>query len=385
IQFNRIEVPTSSFSADFREVQKLDITTQEKVAVRLLSTDKLYSDTRYLHMISVGKILQEGARAQRQLRTDFDNQFSGSASNIQGKKLAELREFVTRMSNQNAKTQTLSTHLELAFFIKQELTSMYDMYLSNQLSMLFSPTLQDGLHHTDERIALKDNIFCILRYLSIITQSLGTQLKRKDYDLIKKDLIQTYGLQYLVLIHALEQVGILVVPDIGKSTSSIKTNETNFERLKREFNLLQDEQTINVIDPQDIFYIYYQYAPISIRLIEKIVFPTAINIQDTMNILPGITFIDTQQVPMELKRQRHGSTTSISSLNKPNKQQIQQQQQATESRVTLVVFIGGVTYGEIAALRFLADQNHDFIIATTHFINGTNLMKSLLDVPILPL
>ena len=50
-----------------------------------------------------------------------------------------------------------------------------------------------------------------------------------------------------------------------------------------------------------------------------------------------------------------------------------------------MVFIGGITYGEIAALRFLADQNHDFIIATTHFINGTSLMKSLLEVPILPL
>ena len=66
-------------------------------------------------MITVGKLLQEGARAQKQLRTDYDNQFSGPTSNIHGKKLAELREFVTRMSNQNAKTQTLSTHLELAY------------------------------------------------------------------------------------------------------------------------------------------------------------------------------------------------------------------------------------------------------------------------------
>ena len=38
-----------------------------------------------------------------------------------------------------------------------------------------------------------------------------------------------------------------------------------------------------------------------------------------MNILPGATFIDTQQVPMELKRHRHGSSTSLSSLNKSNK------------------------------------------------------------------
>lgn len=339
-------------------------------------------------MIAVGKILQEGARAQRQLRTDFDANFSGSSTNIQGRKLAELREFVTRMSSQNAKTQTLSTHLELAYCVKQELTANFDMYLSNQLAVLFSPNLQDALRHIDERIAWKDDIFCILRYLSIITHSLGSQLKRKDYDLIKRDLIQTFGLQYLVLIHALEQVGILLVPDVNRSSASIKTNESYFERLKREFNLLQDDATINLVDPQDIYYIYFQYAPLSVRLIEKIVFPTTGNIQDTMSLLTGVTFIDTQQVPMELKRHRHGSTTSINSLSKTNKQQIQQQQQQqqrSESKVTLVVFVGGVTYGEIAALRYLADQNNDFIIATTHFINGKSLMKSLLDVSILPL
>jgi len=378
IQFNRIEVPTASFSSDFREVQKID-ETKDKIAIRLLTTDQLYSDTRYLHMIPVGRTLQEGARAQKQLRTDFDTQFSGSSSGLQGKKLAELREFVTRMSNQNAKTQTLSTHLELAFCIKQESTAAFDMYLSNQLSILFSPVTQDAIRQIDERIAWKDNIFCILRYLSIVTHSLGSQLKRKDYDLIKKDIIQTFGLQYLVLIHALEQVGLIYLNDSNKN---IKTNETYFERLKREFNLLQEDQ-VNIMDPQDIYYIYYQYAPMSIRLIEKIVFQTTNNIQDTMNILSGTTFIDTQQVPMELKRHRRGSTTSINSLNRSNKHQ--NQQQNTESKVTLVVFIGGITYGEIAALRFLADQNHDFIIATTHFINGTNLMKSLLEVPILPI
>ncbi|CAF5121835.1 unnamed protein product, partial [Rotaria magnacalcarata] len=255
----------------------------------------------------------------------------------------------------------------------------------------FSPILQDALRQIDERIAWKDNIFCILRYLAVITHALGTQLKRKDYDLIKRDIIQTFGLQYLVLIHALEQVGILLVPDTIKTASSLKTTETYFDRLKREFNLLQDDQTVSVTDPQDIHYIYYQYAPLCVRLIEKIVFQATNNIQDTMNILPGVSLIDTQQVPMELKRHRQGSTASISSLNKTTKpqgqlqQQQQQQQQSSESKVTLVVFIGGITYGEIAALRFLADQNHDFVIATTHFINGTNLMKSLVDVSALPL
>ena len=51
------------------------------------------------------------------------------------------------------------------------------MYLANQLSILFSPVLQDALKQIDERIAWKDNIFCILRYLSIVTHSLRYTIK----------------------------------------------------------------------------------------------------------------------------------------------------------------------------------------------------------------
>lgn len=51
-------------------------------------------------------------------------------------------------------------------------------------------------------------------------------------------------------------------------------------------------------------------------------------------------------------------------------------------RVMLVVFIGGVTFAEIAALRFLGarpEVNCTFVIATTKLINGTSLLESILD------
>ncbi len=47
-----------------------------------------------------------------------------------------------------------------------------------------------------------------------------------------------------------------------------------------------------------------------------------------------------------------------------------------------MVFIGGVTFAEIAALRFLGarpDVNCTFVIATTKLINGTSLLESILD------
>ncbi len=58
--------------------------------------------------------------------------------------------------------------------------------------------------------------------------------------------------------------------------------------------------------------------------------------------------------------------------------------QQGENRTTLVFFLGGVSYAEIAALRFLSqmeDSGMEYIIATTKLINGTTWIKSLMDRP----
>lgn len=56
--------------------------------------------------------------------------------------------------------------------------------------------------------------------------------------------------------------------------------------------------------------------------------------------------------------------------------------QQGENRTTLVFFLGGVTYAEIAALRFLSqmeDSGMEYIIATTKLINGTTWIKTLME------
>lgn len=48
----------------------------------------------------------------------------------------------------------------------------------------------------------------------------------------------------------------------------------------------------------------------------------------------------------------------------------------------LIFFLGGVTFAEIAALRFLSqleDGGTEYIIATTKLLNGTTWIKSLME------
>lgn len=71
----------------------------------------------------------------------------------------------------------------------------------------------------------------------------------------------------------------------------------------------------------------------------------------------------------------------------PTVEEFQGQPKVGGGGVTLVFFIGGVTFTEIAALKWLAKQGQqngeeniygDFIVGTTKLINGNSLLSSLL-------
>ena len=56
------------------------------------------------------------------------------------------------------------------------------------------------------------------------------------------------------------------------------------------------------------------------------------------------------------------------------------QDSATGTKKTLVLFIGGCTYAEISALRFLSqleESNTEYLVATTSMINGNNFISGL--------
>lgn len=59
--------------------------------------------------------------------------------------------------------------------------------------------------------------------------------------------------------------------------------------------------------------------------------------------------------------------------------------QRSGKKVTLLVFLGGCTFTEIAAVRFLAQQyeGREFLILTTHITNGSAMINSLVESPLL--
>ena len=55
---------------------------------------------------------------------------------------------------------------------------------------------------------------------------------------------------------------------------------------------------------------------------------------------------------------------------------------ASQQRTIVVVFIGGVTFAEIAGLRWLSARSNgsiNYVVATTKLVNGHTLLESFLD------
>ncbi|MED6272145.1 Vacuolar protein sorting-associated protein 33A, partial [Ilyodon furcidens] len=204
--------------------------------------------------------------------------------------------------------------------------------------------------YIEDCISQKDPLIKILRLVSM--QSVcNNGLKQKVLDYYKREILQTYGYEHILTLNNLEKVGLLK-PQTG--------SRNNYPTIRKTLKLWMEDA--NEQNPNDISYVYSGYAPLSIRLTQVLARPGWRSIEEVLKMLPGSHFEERQQLPSGLHKKR----------------------QQGENRTTLVFFLGGVTYAEIAALRFLSqmeDSGMEYIIATTKLINGTTWVKSLMDRP----
>lgn len=121
--------------------------------------------------------------------------------------------------------------------------------------------------------------------------------------------------------------------------------------------------------PRDISYVHTLYAPLSIRIVEQSLRPNGWQeLNDILSAVPGPTFEDYQTGGQSVGGRRGSFSSEISGSDAP--------------RVILVFFIGGCTFAEISALRFLAKQeenNVEFLVATTKLVNKHTFLDSFLE------
>jgi len=211
-------------------------------------------------------------------------------------------------------------------------------------------------------------------------------IKPKILESLKRDFLQVYGYNHLPLLIALEHLGLLV-----KQPTNIPHP---FPALRKALRLVVDDTDDTA--PNDISYVYSGYAPLSIRLVQCITQKNSVltgavpdadgkdgarkevpkahpivgwrGFEDVLGSIPGAT-VDVRQ--KDEQKRPHGGYCF--------RYQRRELIKAHGTTTTVVFFLGGCTYTEIAALRWMAEQTKGrrFLIATTGIITGSSVRTML--------
>lgn len=286
--------------------------------VELRSHDELYSKLRDCDIFAVPDLLKQSAK---NLQIEFED------CKRSGKTIHEMGKTVKRLQHHRLAAASQSNHLTIFEMLDEKMIDPEFIYRNRiQTDILDEDRINRVLPDLETLLMRQHNPWNLLRLICL--QSIANNgLKSKILEYYKRELIQNYGHDYLLFCMQLERANLLLNRERFYDTGS-------FTQLKNRFGL---------------------DAPLSIAVTKTLMHASQPSQCGNLNILRGPTVVHGEP---------HIAPPKTSS--------------GEEARVILVFFVGGCTYAEIAALRFMAQQEDcEFLIATTKIINGRTFLEAL--------
>jgi vacuolar protein sorting-associated protein 33A len=326
--------------------------------IQLDSSDKLYEQLRNMNFAIVGDLLNKIAL---RLQSDYESRHTT-------KTIAELKDFVKKLPGYQAEHQSLKIHTGLAEDIMKYTRTeefLKTLEVQQNLEAGFDPSSQfDAL---EELIARDTPLPQVLRLLCIYSTISGG-IKTKEFDSFRKLIVESYGYQHILTLQNLEKLQIFLsrssplasmIPMTG-ATAGTSGTKTNYTYLRKQLRLVVDE--VNEHDPNDVAYVYSGYAPLSVRLVQCI-----LQKQYLMSITKGNNGAASAGATAGVVQGWRGFDDAVKHVRGKTFDELQKgEDKAVKARALLsgsgekktvfVVFVGGITFTEIAALRFIAKK-----------------------------
>lgn len=319
----------------------------KKVKLPLNSSDKLFKETRDLNFEVVVQVLRQKATSMKQDYADITTTTQT---------VSELKDFVKKLNSLPEMTRhiNLAQHLS-TFTSKPSFLGRLDM----EHTIVESESYDISFEYIEEMIHKQEPFPSVLRLLILFSVT-NSGLPKRHYDYLRREILHSYGFEHMGTLNNLEKAGFFRKQEM----------RSNWLTVKRAMRLVvEDTDTAN---PNDISYVFSGYAPLSVRLIQQAIRSGWRSIEEILKLLPG-PHIETKRGTLQ-----RGSSLESLSGGAANADKAA----GGRRSVVLVVFIGGVTYAEISALRFLSSQElmaYDIIVATTKVINGQTLLDPFVE------
>ncbi|KAH8386564.1 hypothetical protein KR093_001209 [Drosophila rubida] len=330
------------------ELPEFTLADNVRKTLMLHSGQELYGELRNKNFNEVRMLLARKVK-------DIQEQMN---ANRQEQSLPELKIFVNRLPQLMEQKRVTSEHTVIAGLIDEKLSIYaFNDDLAAEQEFMICADIDRPSAYIGDLIARHSELRNVLRLICLQCAA-ASGFKEHVLNYYKRELAHVYGLEVLLTISNLEKAGLLHAQNESRA----------YAVLRKTLHLTVDDSV--EVNPKDISYVHSFYAPLTARLVEHSLKPLGWqSLKSQINNLPGPTFEDFQVQLIGIGgRHAGGATPSESSL-------------LHARRVVLVMFVGGCTFAEIAALRFLAaqeDNNVQFVIATTKIINKHSFLESVM-------
>ncbi len=348
-----------------------------KRKIQLDSSDKLYEQLRDSNFAIVGSLLNKVAR---RLESDYESRHGAKST-------SELREFVNKLPGYQTEQQSLKIHTGLAEEImKHTRSDIFSRVLEVQQN-LAEGTDPSSQHDSIEELIARDAPLNIVLRLLCLESCVAGGIRPKDLENFKRLILHAYGYQHLLTLDALEKMQLLQSRTSASAllipAGTAGGSRTNYTYLRKVLRLIVDE--VNEQNPNDIAYVYSGYAPLSVRLVQCVIQKQyLLSITKGSNASNGISNASQGWAGFEdAVKSAGGATFNRKQSGEDKAIKARQTLAGTGGRKTVVVFfLGGITFTEIAALRFIARQEEarrQIVICTTSIISGNRMMDAAIE------
>uniref|UniRef100_A0AAR2J8A8 Vacuolar protein sorting-associated protein 33B n=1 Tax=Pygocentrus nattereri TaxID=42514 RepID=A0AAR2J8A8_PYGNA len=337
-----------------------EVTSSDKsLKVMVNSQDKVFNEIRNEHFSNVFGFLSQKAR---NLQTAYDKR--------RGMDIQQMKTFVSEeLKGLKQEHRLLSLHIGASECIMKKKTKQdFQELLKTEHSLLEGFEVRECISFIEEHINRQISMIDSLRLLCLLSITENGESYKTS----------SYGIEHLLTFANLKQIGLLVEQQPGETLTVMESKvgklvndktagkltdafsslakKSNFRALSKRLVLIPksgEEYDLRV--PRDMAYIFSgAYIPLSCKLIEQVL------------ERDGWTGLE------EVTRMLNGHEFAVT---------VDQTQIKTDpQRIILVMFLGGCTYSEISALRFLGrEKGYKFIVLTTAITNSARLLEALLD------
>ena len=316
----------------------------KNVKVLLNARDPVYKIIRSMHFSSVSGVLK---RIAKELKLDYSVETCSLS-------VPELKNFVQKLPELRRKHDSLETHLKVSeqIIIRKRETE-FQRQLFFERAILEAVDKLPIKDYIEECIHRQVNFHIPLRMLCLMSAT-NNGIKNKYWQVLKEQFLHSYGHKFLDCLHNLETAGLIVEkPEDSSSPATFKLLSKNLKLVPKE------PETANLHNPSKVSYVFGgAFKPLSVAAVE---FVTRVGswtgLDDVVGSWNGPAFTHFRGV---------GQKQSTQATSKTN-------------RVVLVYFLGGCTFSEINALRFLSEKTGiHYIVATTNLVNANTLLDSFI-------